>query len=47
MFKDTLMAFFIILNNFEFLAQKKGYVYSFYMHIRFLQNLQRFDNYLR
>ena len=45
-FKDTPKAFFLILNNFEFFSIEKAECLSFYMHIKFLQNLQRFGKYL-
>ena len=39
--KDKPKAFFLILNTFEVFNIEKVYCLCFYMHIKFLQNLQR------
>ena len=44
-FKDTPKAFFLILNKFVFFSIEKVQCLCFYMHIKIIQNLQRFGNY--
>ena len=44
-FKDTPKALFLIFNSFEMFSIEKVFCLCFHMHIKVLQNLQRFGNY--